>query len=482
MARIAGIVRTRGRGAGLLLLLVAGAAFLVVRGVGRRVPLPPPPEPPAVPSDGLEPEVVQLLSGLRKRVVENPASGESWGQLGMALRVHNRLAEARDCLKEAERLDPANPRWPYHGGMCLFYTEPDETIRSLRRAVELAERLDPPDFSPHFQLAAVLVHEGRYEEAGPYLRPVIEHHPAFAPASYLAGVVRANTGDLAGSLELLLKTAEDPTTRKKACEQLARVYFRLGRGSEAEDWNRKARQLPEDGPWTTGFDAEAARWDMTRSARYAEVRRLHAEGRYAEAVQLLREFLDRNDSARAYALSLIGDCQARLGQAEEAEAAYHEAIRLEPDEPRHHLRLATVYRVQGEVCESVRRDATTAQEYYRKALLSTREAVRLAPNLDDAQTMLGEVLLSLGQREEALAALRAAVRMRPENATAQLLLGQALVRGGDPAAARPHLELAARHAAPGDTRAAEALAALPPPVPPPGMPPGPPPDTSPPKP
>jgi tetratricopeptide (TPR) repeat protein len=461
MATVPGIVRTRGFRIGLLLLIGAGAAFLALRGYWNR-PATATASPPPVPTEGLEPEVGQLLTGLRKKVEESPATAESWGNLGMAFRVHNRLAEAVLCFQEAERLDPANPRWPYHRGMCVFFTEPDETIRSLRHAVELAERSTPPDVSPHFQLGAVLVHEGRFEQAGPYVRLVAQHHPGFAPATYLAGVVRANTGDLAGSLELLERTTEDPTTRRKACEQIARIQFQLGRVAEAEDWNRKARNLPDDGPWTTAFDSEAARWDATRNARYAEARRLHSAGRYAEAAQRLDELIQRNDSARAYAHSLLGDCLARLGRGDEAEAAYQEAIRLEPGDARHHLRLGTVYLVQGEIREKVRRDGEGARGYYRKALVIVRDAVRIAPNLDDAQTTLGQVLLALGEPAEGIAALRTAVRLRPENGNAQFLLGQALARGGDPEAARPHLELAVRHAAPGDTRAAEALAALPP--------------------
>src|SRR5271166_1748134 len=54
------------------------------------------------------------------------------------------------------------------------------------------------------------------------------------------------------------------------------------------------------------------------------------------------------------------------------------------------------------------------------------KAVRLNPRSADAQNMLGQVLLQLGQVDDAIAHFRAVVKLRPTLAVAHAYLGQAL--------------------------------------------------------
>jgi tetratricopeptide (TPR) repeat protein len=69
----------------------------------------------------------------------------------------------------------------------------------------------------------------------------------------------------------------------------------------------------------------------------------------------------------------------------------------------------------------------------------------------------GRALKYLGRTKESLEALREAVLCRPEFTDTHLYLGEALADAGQVPEALVHLENAARFAAPGDTRAREAI-------------------------
>ena len=85
-------------------------------------------------------------------------SAAAWGRLGKILLAHEFSDEARACFAQAEALDPAEPRWPYHQGTILSQGEPDAAIPKLQRAVERCG--NDPD-APRLRLAEILLAQGR---------------------------------------------------------------------------------------------------------------------------------------------------------------------------------------------------------------------------------------------------------------------------------------------------------------------------------
>src|SRR5688572_6171737 len=72
---------------------------------------------PAVDASRLEPSARQILEARIAEVRSRGKSAEAWGELGSVLRAFDLPREAAECFAEAERLDPANPRWPYFQAM-----------------------------------------------------------------------------------------------------------------------------------------------------------------------------------------------------------------------------------------------------------------------------------------------------------------------------------------------------------------------------
>src|SRR5439155_10747877 len=95
----------------------------------------------AVDLAGVDPEVAAAITAAQNAVARNPRSAASWGRLGMVLQAHQFRSEATASFAQAERLDPTDPRWPYHQALELLISAPDAGLARLERAVELGGRV-----------------------------------------------------------------------------------------------------------------------------------------------------------------------------------------------------------------------------------------------------------------------------------------------------------------------------------------------------
>src|SRR4051812_42217033 len=103
--------------AGTALVVVLGAAALGA-GIwwrGGRV-APPLPNFPAE----VDPEVAEMVTAAQQEVLKQPSSSEAWGYYGKVLMAHDFRDEALFSLREAERLNPNEARWPYYQGLILL--------------------------------------------------------------------------------------------------------------------------------------------------------------------------------------------------------------------------------------------------------------------------------------------------------------------------------------------------------------------------
>jgi tetratricopeptide (TPR) repeat protein len=125
----------------------------------------------------------------------------------------------------------------------------------------------------------------------------------------------------------------------------------------------------------------------------------------------------------------LGGLEARLGNRQEAKAAYDTAIRRAPDFIPARVALANLQRELGRDDE---------------AQATLREAVRRAPADADARHALGLALVRAGQRDAALAEFERAARLAPTNARYAYVFGVAQHDAGRRDGARATLEQAHR--------------------------------------
>src|SRR5581483_6410411 len=118
----------------------------------------------------------------RQAVLAAPHDAAAWGRLGEALELFNYRKDALVCFAQAERLDPRQPRWPYHQGILLQWDNAEEALPHLRRAVELIDQRDigPNGEAMRLRLSEVLLTQGYLDEAEKSFLRLLQrdpHHP-----------------------------------------------------------------------------------------------------------------------------------------------------------------------------------------------------------------------------------------------------------------------------------------------------------------
>jgi predicted O-linked N-acetylglucosamine transferase (SPINDLY family) len=169
-------------------------------------------------------------------------------------------------------------------------------------------------------------------------------------------------------------------------------------------------------------------------------------------------------------LANLGAVLRVLRRDDEAEAAYGQAIALDPRCASAHHNLANLFISTGrrDAAEAAYRAAIRCLPSYAQAwnglglvlqnsgrMAEAADAYRLAvghaPNWPEPRINYGVALLNLEQGEAAAQAFRAAIELDPQNATAHGNLGAVYVRGGLPMRAEASLRTAVA-IAPGETR------------------------------
>ncbi len=436
----------------LAILIVVGIRWFVKHSGETGV------EPPPVPENGLESEVINALRTIREQVEQHPESGEKWGEYGQCFLANGLPAEAAICLKRAETLDRENPRWPFYLASATSETEPEQSLECLRRAVEKCDRSDPNNPAPRLQLAAKLIERGDFREAEELLRRVREVEIADAHCLYLTALLFARQDDARGSVALLRFLTEHPSARRKVAEKLSQIYSRLGEASSANRWERLARSLPEDAPWQDRFRSELLQYAVRKQDRFEEIEALIREGRDGDAIARIASAIRNDEFADKNLFSLLGKCLVRLGKGEEAERAFEESVRRFPNDAEQYHLLAVVRLLQGEVRKNQHGDQAGAIASFERGLASVGEAIRIKPEFAEAFATRGQLLVLLDRRAEGVAAFRESIKLQPESSGVEMMLGNALAEGGEYAEARVHLRNAVRFAVETDDRPSAALA------------------------
>ncbi|MHB1422545.1 MAG: tetratricopeptide repeat protein [Gemmataceae bacterium] len=364
---------------------------------------PPPPEPPEPDLTEVDPEVAESIAAARNKARQQPKSGAAWGRLGMVFLAHDFHDEAQRSFVQAERLDPADARWPYLRGLSLLLNDPDAGVSCLLRAAELCG--DDP-LAPRLRLAETLLNQGNLDEAELHLeqaRKIEPHNPRVRMGLGRLAVLRCQWQK---ALEHLDPCTNDVHTRRLAHTLRAEAWTRLHEPDKARAEQRQAAQAPEDQLWLDPFMADVLSLRGGLTARLQKANDLLLHQRYQQAVELLQETVQRYPSAAAARL-LLGKVWIRRGRLEQAEQEFEDAVRIDPESVEGWFRLGSLQAVRKRPRESAE---------------SFRRAIRLKPDYADAHFQLGNRLKELSDSRAAAEEFRAALRCRPDHEPARQAL------------------------------------------------------------
>jgi tetratricopeptide (TPR) repeat protein len=428
----------------MLSWVVAGAAVVVAAAAVGAYLLRPEP-PPEIDVSGLDPKAAEAIRAARAEVAAHGHSGAAWGKLGMVLFANDLHSESLICLEKAERLQPAEMRWPYYQGLILLLREPAAALAPLRRAADRGRW----EVAPRLRLAEALLAQDRLDEAEPLFRDVLEADHKDARAHLGLGQIAYRRGRLKEAVRDLKAAADSPAAESSARAALAEVYQRLDKADAAETERRRVADLPPDPPWQDPLLLEVDRLRTGLSRRLELGDQLIRQEQPAEAVAVLREAVRQYpDSDRAHinlgrALIILKDLDGADDELREAlrlnpgsigaqfllggvrvlkmddagaAACFRKVIELKPSHALAHYNLGLCLQRQGD-------PAAAAEEY--------REALRCQPNLTDAHVALAELLLGQGQPAKARALLEDALRVAPDDEKLRQLLDKAKAAAPD---------------------------------------------------
>ncbi|GAB5444455.1 MAG: hypothetical protein Fues2KO_48040 [Fuerstiella sp.] len=347
------------------------------------------PEPPQPDLSEAYPEVQEFLQQQRMAIAVRPDSADAWADYGMALDAHEFNAAARECYRQAVRLDPDEPQWKYLLAARLQHDAPQEACRLLADVavgedVSLAALLlyadvlaslnldeqrqevlrraaveEPGHPAVRFRLARLALQQSRLEEAERLLQQLQQEFAETARLKdqlALQQGMEPNTSDpTRKSLPSVHDTVQDPW--------LAQVAgFRrdpLWRGKQAADEYRQGNELalltlkslvrrhPElvDNRLELVMlllgqgELESANHFIREGLKQTSenVRLLAAAGtvaiyqeNWASAQQLLEQVVNLQP-ADAAAWADLGFVYEQAGDTDRARAAYEKSLQLQPD-------------------------------------------------------------------------------------------------------------------------------------------------------
>ncbi|HEY7328796.1 MAG TPA: tetratricopeptide repeat protein [Gemmataceae bacterium] len=428
-------LRRRGLVVVLLLLLAAGAASWWWYRHTRVM------TPPVADLEGIDPAVAAVITKERQAVLAAPRDASAWGRLGEVLELFNFRKDARVCLMQAERLDPEQPRWPYHQGFLLLWDNAEEALPHLRRAVELEDRqhAGPAGDAMRLRLSETLLTQGHLDEAEESFRRLLKRD-VLNPRVHLGlGRLAMQRQEWKEALSHLQQAAADKRTIRAATLALAELYEQRGDEPAAAQARVQQEKLPLDPSWPDPFVDEIQRFNTGKRTRLMQADQLFKQGRTAEAIaqygQVVKDYANSDEAWFA-----LGQALYRAGDFASAQRTLQKTVELKPGyaEAYNYLGLTFVAQEKREDAAASFQKATELKKdfghaYFNlgrcrleqknipAALDAFRGAVRSMPNYAAAHTALAELLHQIHQDAEALDEVRQALQLSPEDERAKQL-------------------------------------------------------------
>jgi tetratricopeptide (TPR) repeat protein len=355
----------------------------------------------------------------RDTVAKRPGNAYAHNNLGQALLLAGRTAEAVEEFRVALRLSPQ--RAMAHTHLAAALAKLGRTDDAVAEA-EAALRENPNYAEARYNLATGLLRRGEPQAAIPQFEAALRLRPTYAEAACNLGVALLRAGRPAEAIQRLDEALRLRPDYSDAHFNLAVALQQQGQLAKAVEHYERALQLRGDyaeahnnyGVALLRLDRRSEAMEHFRAALrvqpdYAEAHvnlgsALAEGGQWAPAVTEYEAAL-RLDPRNAQADFELGNALSALGRAREAIPHYEAAVRAQPDNAEFRNNLG------GALLEGAQR--------VDDAIAQFNTALRLKPDSAETHTNLAVALADRGDRAEAVRHLEQALRLRPDYAFAR---------------------------------------------------------------
>jgi tetratricopeptide (TPR) repeat protein len=399
------------------IVMILGVAAFFWRRHGETRPLP------SVDLSKVDPKVAATVRQHLEDVRHRPRSADSWGWLGALLWAYDFRPAARECLVQAERLDPGNPHWPYYHALSLIIATPNQAIPLLEQTVRLCG--SSPE-APRFRLAHLLAEQGRWDEARRQYEALLADHADFTPARLLAARDAQRRGELDAAIDLARKCVDDPRTARSAWILISNVSRQKGDTSTATQAARRVASAPPEEAIADQFHAEATLRRGDPRALSEQAHPLLAAGHLNHAAALI-DRLQREHPDFADTWLLAGRLEFLRKNLLPAEQFLRKHVEMNPRSAQGVFQLGMVL---------------LAREQWTNAAATFGTAIELKPDFGPAYFNRGLALAHANDGRAAIAAFEQSLRQNPERVESYLYLADLHLRFGERDAALTVLDQA----------------------------------------
>ncbi len=360
-----------------------------------------PPPPVVADLSGADREIGEALGHLLDNVRAEPAQARHRGVLAMAYEVNGFAGAALESYRQAETMDPTEPRWPYFQALLVAHRgDLGQALGHLDRALRIDDGYGPA----WLWRGTWLLDQNRLPESRQAFRRAAEIVPGAPARAGLARVaLRLNQPQQA--LDILLPLQE-VSPAPYVVQLIGQSYRQLGEADLAREALMKV-----DGPapvvWQDPRSREKQQYELSLGATIARARKLILAGETTSALALI-EPLWPDYPAHQGLLGALAEAYRLSGRDDEALAVLEKGVEAHPDFYGIHLNLADHYLRFG--------DQTRAMAHLDRV-------IELNPRVGWAHAQRGLILVNQGRVGDGLAAFQDALRQDPSNPQVHYYVG-----------------------------------------------------------
>jgi len=313
-------------------------------------------------------------------VEKSPKKSRPHNNLGLALAIQGRRAEAIKHYSESLRINPNY--FEAHNNMAIALREEGRTDEAIKHFFE-ALRIKPNNSKVHNNLGEALADQGKTADAINHFNIALHLNPKFVEVYNSLGFALIRMGKIDEAIAHFRKALQIDPGLIDTHVNLGGALTTLGKIEEAIVHFRKALQIKPDLP------------EVHINLGVA----LASSGKVEEAVAHFRKALQLNPD-NAEALYNLNNTLTTLKEIDRKISNIQAELIIAPDDPKLNYHLGIMYQAKGQW--------NKAEDYYKKA-------ISLQPEFPEALYELAKLYIAHKKHEKALALYQKMIVFLPDN-------------------------------------------------------------------
>ena len=351
---------------------------------------------PKVESGSLDPEVESLIKNLIQETEKNPKDGAAFGRLGLAYDANAMPKAALQAFLRASKLDPKEPRWPYHQARMEWVAG---NIPAALKAIDASLSIKK-DYPPaHHLRGDLLLDSGRASDAEKSYRAMLQIEPKSIAGRVGLARAKMQSNDNKAAIPILEEILKETPGNAYIFQLLGNALRRVGQQELAKKALARAAN-PVEPRWPDPWRDEREGYAVGFAAKLERASAQAQGAQIAEGIRKLEELRVTHPSNAAL-LANLGAAYCKAGRIDEGIETLQAAVRERPEHSSALINLSQAYESKGRMPE---------------ALETANKAVQSHPELVHAHLRKGFILSKLGRKEEALRSFETAWRVDARSA------------------------------------------------------------------